>query len=63
MATDIDIYYYDPQHLWQRGSNEETIGLQLQYFPKGMDLSNVCQNCLNAVARCCSANLLLLSAQ
>jgi len=36
---------------WQRGSNENTNGLLRQYFPKRMDLSNVHQNRLNAVAR------------
>jgi hypothetical protein len=35
----------------QRGSNENTNGLLRQYFPKEMDLSNVHQNRLNAVAR------------
>jgi IS30 family transposase len=51
LATDIDVYLCDPQHPWQRGSNENTNGLLRQYFPKGMDLSNVHQNRLNAVAR------------
>jgi IS30 family transposase len=51
LATDIDVYFCDPQHPWQRGSNENTNGLLRQYFPKGMDLSNVHQNRLNAVAR------------
>jgi IS30 family transposase len=36
---------------WDRGSNENTNGLLRQYFPRGMDLSNVHQNRLNAVAR------------
>ncbi len=51
LATDIDVYFCDPQSPWQRGSNENTNGLLRQYFPKGMDLSNVNQNRLNAVAR------------
>ena len=51
LATDIKVYFCDPQHPWQRGSNENTNGLLRQYFPKGMDLSNVHQNRLNAVAR------------
>jgi IS30 family transposase len=51
LATDIDVYFCDPQQPWQRGSNENTNGLLRQYFPKGMDLSNVHQNRLNAIAR------------
>jgi len=51
LATDIDVFFCDPQQPWQRGSNENTNGLLRQYFPKGMDLSNVHQNRLNAVAR------------
>ena len=51
LDTDIKVYFCDPQCPWQRGSNENTNGLLRQYFPKGMDLSNVNQNRLNAVAR------------
>ena len=51
LATDIKVYFCDPQHPWQRGSNENTNGLLRQYFPKGMDLSDVSQAKLNAVAR------------
>ena len=51
LATDIKVYLCDPQDPWQRGFNENTNGLLRQYFPKGMDLSNVHQNRLNAVAR------------
>jgi IS30 family transposase len=36
---------------WQRGFNEQINGLVRQYFPKGMDLSGIHQNRLNAVAR------------
>ena len=51
LDTDIKVFFCDPQSPWQRGSNENTNGLLRQYFPKGMDLSNVHQNRLNAVAR------------
>lgn len=51
LATDIQVYFCDPQNPWQRGSNENTNGLLRQYFPKGMDLSGYSQAQLNGVAR------------
>ena len=51
LDTDIRVYFCDPRSPWQRGSNENTNGLLRQYFPKGMDLSDIHQNRLNAVAR------------
>ena len=51
LDTDIKVYFCDPRSPWQRGSNENTNGLLRQYFPKGMDLSGIHQNKLNAVAR------------
>ena len=51
LDTGIKVYLCDPGRPWQRGSNEQINGLLRQYFPKGMDLSNVHQNHLNAIAR------------
>lgn len=51
VATDIQVYFCDPQSPWQRGSNENTNGLLRQYMPKGMNLSEFSQAQLNAIAR------------
>jgi IS30 family transposase len=51
LATNIDVYFCDPQSPWQRGSNENTNGLLRQYFSKGTDLSMYSQTNLNKVAR------------
>jgi len=50
IATDIDVYFCDPQSPWQRGTNENTNGLLRQYFPKRSSLSGFSQQDLNKVA-------------
>ena len=51
IATDVRVYFCDPQSPWQRGSNENTNGLVRQYLPKGIDVSAYSQAKLNAMAR------------
>ena len=50
IATDMKVYFCDPQSPWQRGSNENTNGLLRQYLPKTADLSTFSQSELDAIA-------------
>jgi IS30 family transposase len=50
VATDVKVYFCDPQSPWQRGTNENTNLLLRQYFPRGTDLSPISQAQLDQVS-------------
>ena len=50
VATNVKVYFCDPQSPWQRGTNENTNLLLRQYFPPGTDLSAYSQAQLDRVA-------------
>ena len=51
LATNMDVYFCDPQSPWQRGTNENTNGLLRQYFHDGTDLRTFLQAALDRTAR------------
>jgi IS30 family transposase len=50
IATNVPVYFCDPQSPWQRGTNENTNRLLRQYFPKDTELSGYSQADLNKIA-------------
>jgi IS30 family transposase len=50
VATDVQVYFCDPQSPWQRGTNENTNLLLRQYFPRGTDLTPISQAQLDQVS-------------
>lgn len=51
VATNVDVYFCDPQSPWQRGTNENTNRLLRQYLPDGTDVSLYSQAELDEIAR------------
>ena len=50
VATNVKVYFCDPQSPWQRGINENTNLLLRRYFPRGTDLAPISQAQLDQVA-------------
>lgn len=50
VATNLQVYFCDPGHPWQRGTAENTIGLVRAYLPKGEDLSRYSEAQLAEIA-------------
>ena len=44
VALQADVYFAHPYSAWERGLNENTIGLVRQYFPKNMSLKSISTN-------------------
>lgn len=49
-ATGVTVYFAQPHHPWERGTNENTNGLIRQYLPKGVSMADVTQAQCNRIA-------------
>ncbi len=49
--TGFTVYFANPYHSWERGTNENTNGLIREYFPKGTDFNTVTEQELEKVAK------------
>lgn len=49
--TGLDVYFAQPYHSWERGTNENTNGLLRFYFPKKMGFAHLTQEELDAAVQ------------
>ena len=51
MATGTRFYFATPHNSWERGTNENTIGLIRQHLPKGTSMKHLSQARCDEIAR------------